>query len=436
MQNLSDNGLKVELSYKNLNLLSNPFFGKSAISGTTIPSWDLGNCLILSGDTYGCEISLLAGLSISQIGTPQRLVYPGNINTNRTYCLSLLYQNVDAGSTDSVTVLLKNSLGTTIDSKSFLLGSAGASYKIDSQVFTFNSQESFQVVIQAPTTGNATIKGIALTFGEIPPSTIFPRFADDRDLDAFEAALTLRDGEIQDLQDNKEPTILSAPGDTETQKRYVWRGNKTWQLLDLDSEITSRADADLSEITSRRDADLTEITSRTEADITLQNNINVEVTARRAADTTLTLNLLAEITARMDATNFAEKTLRQDADTTLTLNLLAEKTLRQDADTTLTLNLLAETTARLNAFIGANQSLATSGYQKLPGGLILQWGMHLEGVVTFPIAFPTKCCGVFGTCLGSNVAAWLFSSPSLTGFTWFLGPQDSISTGPWYALGY
>lgn len=53
------------------------------------------------------------------------------------------------------------------------------------------------------------------------------------------------------------------------------------------------------------------------------------------------------------------------------------------------------------ALKGANQSLAGTGYQKLPGGLIIQWGItnlgsNLAGVggasviggVTFPIAFP------------------------------------------------
>ena len=48
------------------------------------------------------------------------------------------------------------------------------------------------------------------------------------------------------------------------------------------------------------------------------------------------------------------------------------------------------------AFLGANQSLAGSGYQKLPGGLILQWGSlttsaSADSPITFPIAFPTAC---------------------------------------------
>lgn len=57
--------------------------------------------------------------------------------------------------------------------------------------------------------------------------------------------------------------------------------------------------------------------------------------------------------------------------------------------------------AKLNtAFKGVNQLLATSGYQKLPGGLIMQWGVHTtlvgaSGITkTFPIAFPTACVSV------------------------------------------
>lgn len=52
-----------------------------------------------------------------------------------------------------------------------------------------------------------------------------------------------------------------------------------------------------------------------------------------------------------------------------------------------------------NAFKGTNQSLATSGFQKFPGGLILQWGSYTyESTpgqqlfdLTFPITFPSVC---------------------------------------------
>ncbi|MFT4191683.1 MAG: hypothetical protein QM617_09205 [Comamonas sp.] len=54
-------------------------------------------------------------------------------------------------------------------------------------------------------------------------------------------------------------------------------------------------------------------------------------------------------------------------------------------------------------FIGGNQALAASGWQRLPGGLILQWGgspsMAWDTNVTlnFPLAFPTACLRAYGS---------------------------------------
>jgi hypothetical protein len=52
-----------------------------------------------------------------------------------------------------------------------------------------------------------------------------------------------------------------------------------------------------------------------------------------------------------------------------------------------------------NSFVAARSS---TGYQKLPGGLILQWdsaNVSTNAILTvnFPIAFPTACFGVFVT---------------------------------------
>ena len=66
---------------------------------------------------------------------------------------------------------------------------------------------------------------------------------------------------------------------------------------------------------------------------------------------------------------------------------------------------VALTPARLaDAFKGANQSLAGNGYQRLPGGLIIQWGRialaaneSTAGTITFPIAFPSQCLQVITT---------------------------------------
>ena len=54
---------------------------------------------------------------------------------------------------------------------------------------------------------------------------------------------------------------------------------------------------------------------------------------------------------------------------------------------------------RLSAFTGTNQSLSANGWQKLPGGLVLQWGYlaTTNGNFSFPIAFPTACLAVLGS---------------------------------------
>lgn len=70
-------------------------------------------------------------------------------------------------------------------------------------------------------------------------------------------------------------------------------------------------------------------------------------------------------------------------------------------------------------------SLGASGYQKLPSGLILQWGTWTGSAtpgnpvaVTFPLAFPTACDIVLPTAINAsttNSAAW-YDTPATTGF--------------------
>ena len=50
------------------------------------------------------------------------------------------------------------------------------------------------------------------------------------------------------------------------------------------------------------------------------------------------------------------------------------------------------------ALQGSNQSLATNGYQILPGGLIIQWGIDEDlPNRNFPITFPTACFSIVAT---------------------------------------
>lgn len=99
------------------------------------------------------------------------------------------------------------------------------------------------------------------------------------------------------------------------------------------------------------------------------------------------------------------------------------------------------------SFTGGNQSLAASGFQKLPGGLIIQWGYKTGNAagfsVTFPTAFPTACVFVTGQCAflggGGFSALSLSSSPSTTGFSGYMNATSAIHVADdlyWLAIGY
>lgn len=79
-----------------------------------------------------------------------------------------------------------------------------------------------------------------------------------------------------------------------------------------------------------------------------------------------------------------------------------------------------------SAFTGANQSLATNGYQKLPGGLIQQWcSVTFTAVsdqissISFPIAFPTSVFNVQVTVLDATLGAGSASNQIIGGVSSF-----------------
>ena len=100
-------------------------------------------------------------------------------------------------------------------------------------------------------------------------------------------------------------------------------------------------------------------------------------------------------------------------------------------------------------FTGSNQSLAANGYQKLPGGLILQWGTatvndSVGGVaVTFPVAFPTACRTANAICTLDN-SAMSGAAPGTTsvvfnGIVWTGATAANLANGSvlyWLAIGY
>lgn len=92
---------------------------------------------------------------------------------------------------------------------------------------------------------------------------------------------------------------------------------------------------------------------------------------------------------------------------------------------------------------------ANNGYQKIPGGLIIQWGVcgpftnNSMGSITFPIAFPT---GVFVVVTTQNPTAQTnrdnqlqVYNKSVTGFDWYSNDNGGI-TGDmsynWISIGY
>ena len=89
-------------------------------------------------------------------------------------------------------------------------------------------------------------------------------------------------------------------------------------------------------------------------------------------------------------------------------------------------------------FIGANQSLAATGYQKLPGGFIMQWGVYTTtATISFPIAFQTACVGVFtgqtngGGGSTNNVTAYNYTTSQFD-----LVADTNERPGKWFAIGY
>lgn len=90
---------------------------------------------------------------------------------------------------------------------------------------------------------------------------------------------------------------------------------------------------------------------------------------------------------------------------------------------------------------------SANGFQKLPSGLIIQWGSYSATAgaltaITFPIAFPTVCCGVQRNFVSSiDVGGVLsFSQITSTGFTarWncFACSANPTVNHHWLSIGY
>lgn len=87
-------------------------------------------------------------------------------------------------------------------------------------------------------------------------------------------------------------------------------------------------------------------------------------------------------------------------------------------------------------------SLVGNGYQKLPSGLIIQWGFAgpVPGpgslLVTFPIAFASSCFGIYMTPLGSPANQIGVSSLTKTQFEADYIVATDTNSFYWFAVGF
>lgn len=103
----------------------------------------------------------------------------------------------------------------------------------------------------------------------------------------------------------------------------------------------------------------------------------------------------------------------------------------------------------LNLF--SAKSLATNGYQKLPGGVVLQWGLDTLALapganrdVTYPVAFPSGVgyvdVSVQSLSVNNQTFVPLVLAPGVGGLTKFnvtnTDVDGSITTFRWFALGW
>ena len=99
----------------------------------------------------------------------------------------------------------------------------------------------------------------------------------------------------------------------------------------------------------------------------------------------------------------------------------------------------ADLKVALESFTGTNQNLAVSGYQKLPGGLIMQWGSvpvtATATPYTMPITFPNAGLIAVAGHLAAGAAGYAEATPGTSTITLRIN-IDGGGTVYWYSIGY
>lgn len=102
---------------------------------------------------------------------------------------------------------------------------------------------------------------------------------------------------------------------------------------------------------------------------------------------------------------------------------------------------LPAATGTITSTADFGSSLTSNGYQKLPGGLIIQWGVtaplgtNTNGTITFPTAFSTACLSVVTTSAtgSSSLATLNVSAFTTTTYTYYAYGSGVFR---WIAIGY
>lgn len=162
------------------------------------------------------------------------------------------------------------------------------------------------------------------------------------------------------------------------------------------------------------------------------NNVTDSLTPQNIAD-----YLLAAITANIPVVPDASDTVKGK------IEIATAAEAQTYASST-----LAITPSTLNqALKGSNQSLSANGYQRLPGGLILQWGSTgsiawgTQVFVNFPIAFPSACIASSGIAIVDGISsASVVNNVGYPGKTGMVIRNGDVDTDYmsiyWQAIGY
>lgn len=93
-----------------------------------------------------------------------------------------------------------------------------------------------------------------------------------------------------------------------------------------------------------------------------------------------------------------------------------------------------------DSFTGSNVSSSANGYQKLPSGIIIQWGVtsslgvNSSGSITFPTAFPTACYSVTTASAAGAGSLQTMNVPSMSTSSFSYGLYGS-GVFRWIAIG-